>query len=54
MGLYIMGDAVEAQILGSFVVDCAFATNVFAIFLILHLIEWFVLSKLNTYSERLS
>ncbi len=53
VGLYIMGDAVEAQLLGSFVVNCAFATNVFAVFLILHLVQWFVVSRLNTFSERL-
>jgi len=54
MVVYAMGDAVEAQILGSFVVNCAFAANVIAIFLILHLVQWCVLSRLNSYAKRLS
>jgi hypothetical protein len=36
-----------------FLLDSAFATNVLAIFLILHLTQWFVFNMINTYSERL-
>jgi hypothetical protein len=53
VGSYKMDDAVMAQLLGSFVVNCAFAANVFAVFLVLHLVPWFVVSRLNTYTQRL-
>jgi ABC-type multidrug transport system fused ATPase/permease subunit len=53
-GLYLMGDAVEVQLLGSFVVNCAFATNVIVVFFILHLVRWLVVSRLNKYSKQLS
>jgi len=53
MGRYIMGDAFVTQFLGLLVLNCAFATNLFAVFLVLHLIQWLVASRLNRYSKRL-
>jgi hypothetical protein len=35
------------HILGNFVFACAFATNVFFGFLVLHLVQWIVWSRLN-------
>ena len=42
------------QIFGSFVLCCAFAANVFAIFLILHVAEWLVYIRLNQSAKRLN
>ncbi|MGA2458377.1 MAG: hypothetical protein ABSF85_12480 [Terriglobales bacterium] len=42
------------QIFGSFVVCCAFAANVFLIFLVLHVAEWLVYIMLNRCSKRLN
>ncbi len=52
IGSYIVGGAVEAQLLGSFIIDCVFATNVFAVFLILHLVQWFVVGRVRAYAGR--
>jgi hypothetical protein len=54
VGLIVMGSAVEAKILGSFRLHCAFATNVIAIFFVLHMIQWIVAGRVSTCSERLS
>jgi hypothetical protein len=42
------------QIFGSFVLCCAFAANVFFIFLVLHVAEWLVYIMLNRCSKRLN
>lgn len=42
------GATVGAEILGNFVLYFAFAANVFFIFLVLHLLHWFVRSRLNS------
>jgi len=39
--------------MGSFVLCCAFAANVFFIFLVLHVAEWLVFIMLNQCSKRL-
>ncbi len=49
----IMGNDVLGQIIGTFVVDSAFATNVFTVLLILHLAQWFVSTRVNRYSDGL-
>jgi hypothetical protein len=54
VGLQVMGSAVEAKILGSFRLNCAFAVNVIAIFFVLHMVQWIVASRISTCSERLS
>lgn len=41
------------EIMGSFVLCCAFAANVFPIFLVLHVAEWLVYIMLNQCSKRL-
>jgi hypothetical protein len=41
------------QILGSFVLCCEFAENVFFIFLVLHVAQWLVYIMLNRCSKRL-
>jgi hypothetical protein len=51
--MFLMGNDVESQMLGKFLLDSAFATNVLAVFLILHLAQWFVFNRINTSSERL-
>jgi hypothetical protein len=38
---------VSLQVLGSFMLHFAFAWNVFSVFLVLHLVHWFVCSRLN-------
>jgi hypothetical protein len=42
------------EFLGSFVLSCAFAANVFLIFLVLHVAEWVVYIMLNRCSKRLN
>ena len=42
------------QILGSFVLCCEFAQNVFFIFLVLHVAQWLVYIMLNRCSKRLN
>jgi hypothetical protein len=44
---FIMGNDVQGQIVGTFVLDAAFATNVFACLLILHLAQWALSFRLN-------
>jgi uncharacterized membrane protein len=39
---------VGIQLLGSFMLHFAFAWNVFVVFLVLHLVRWFVSSRLNS------
>ncbi len=51
--MFILGNDVESKMVGTFLLDSAFATNVLAVFLILHLTQWFVFHRINTYSERL-
>ena len=51
---FIMGDDVQGQIIGKFVVDAAFATNVFAVLLIIHLAQWAVSIWLSRYNDDLS
>jgi hypothetical protein len=41
-------------VLANFILDCAFAANVFFLFLLLHLVQWFVRHRLNSYSKRLN
>jgi hypothetical protein len=45
---------VGSLVLGNFILHFAFAANVFFIFLVLHLVQWFVFSRLNSYSQRLN
>jgi hypothetical protein len=47
----IMGNDVEGHIIGAFVLDSAFATNVFAVLLMLQLAQWFVSNRLRKYSD---
>jgi hypothetical protein len=54
VGQFIMGSNIEGKILGQFVLDAAFATNVFAVLLILHLAQWAVSIWLGTYTDNLS
>jgi hypothetical protein len=54
VGVIVMGSAVETQILGSFRLHCAFATNVIVVFFVLHMIQWIVAGRITTCSERLS
>ena len=42
------------QIMGSFVLCCAFAANVFLIFLVLHVAEWIAYIRLNQCAKRLN
>lgn len=51
---FLIGDNVQRQIIGSFVLDAAFATNVFAVLLILHVAQWVVSTGLSRYSDDLS
>jgi hypothetical protein len=51
---FIMGNDAQGQIIGTFVLDSAFATNVFAVLLILHLAQWLVSIRLSGYSDSLS
>lgn len=39
------------QVLGKFVLDCAFAANVFFVFLILHFFQWFVCRRAESYPQ---
>jgi|ERR1700733_1401090 len=48
---FIMGNDLPRQIIGTFVLHSAFATNVFAVLLILHLVQWFVSYRLRRYSD---
>lgn len=41
-------DLVGIQLIGSFMLHFAFAWNVFVVFLVLHLVRWFVSSRLNS------
>lgn len=50
---FIMGNDVQGQIVSKFVLDAAFATNVFAVLLILHLAQWVVSITLNRHSDGL-
>ena len=51
--MFLMDNDVESQMLVKFVLDSAFATNVLAVLLILHLAQWFLFNRINTFSERL-
>ena len=51
--MFLMGNDVQSQMLGKFLLDSAFATNVLAVFLILHLAQCFVFNRINAYSDRL-
>jgi hypothetical protein len=46
--------SVEALIVQNFILDFAFAANVFFIFLVLQFVIWFVNSRLNSCSEHLN
>src|SRR5262249_16189148 len=52
IGQFIMGDDVQRKIIGQFVLNAAFATNVLAILLIIHLAQWFVSIRLRRYEDR--
>jgi surface polysaccharide O-acyltransferase-like enzyme len=54
VGQFIIGSNIEGKILGQFVLDAAFATNVFAVLFILHLAQWAVSIRLTTYTDNLS
>lgn len=54
VGQFIMGSNIENKILGQFVLDAAFATNVFAVLLIVHLAQWAVFIRLSRYAHDLS
>jgi hypothetical protein len=41
-------------VLGSFVIDCAFATNVFVVLFVLQLLQWFASSRVNSSLEAFS
>lgn len=41
-------------ILGNFVVDCAFASNVFVVLFVLQLLQWFVSGRVNSSLEAFS
>jgi hypothetical protein len=51
-----LGDGATSapRILGDLILHSAFATNVFFVFLVLHLVQWFVFRGLNSHSERLN
>ena len=52
VGQFIMGDNVQRQLIGQFVLDSAFATNVFSVvLLILHLAQRFVSIRLSRYCD---
>ena len=51
---FILGNDAQGQIIGTFVLDSAFATNVFAILLILHLAQWLVSIRLSRHLDGLS
>jgi hypothetical protein len=42
------------EVLGNFTLQCAFATNVFLVFLVLHVIRWFVCCRVNSFAVRVS
>jgi hypothetical protein len=48
---FIMGNDIPGVIIGTFVLDSAFATNIFAVLLVLHLAQWFVSIRLSRYSD---
>lgn len=51
IGNYV-GDGNGATfVLGNFILQCAFAANVFFILLVLHCIEWFICGRLRSLSE---
>jgi len=52
VGQFIMGNDIQAKILAQFVLDSAFATNVFVVLLVLHLAQSFVSIRLSRYSDR--
>ena len=54
VGQFIMGSNIAYKILGQFVLDAAFATNVFAVLLILHVAQWAVFIWLSRYPDDLS
>jgi hypothetical protein len=47
-------ESVAVYALSNFIVNCAFAANVFVIFLLLHLIQWSGSAILNSISRRLN
>jgi hypothetical protein len=49
-----MGSNIVNKILGQFVLDASFATNVFAVLLILHVAQWAVSIRLSRYTDELS
>ena len=52
-----IGDGKEplgVQVLDSFILLCAFAANVFFIFLVLHCVQWFVSDRVHAYATRLN
>lgn len=54
VGRFIMGSNIENQILGQFILDTAFATNVFAVLLVLHVAQWAVSIRLSRCTNDLS
>jgi len=53
VGQFIMGGSIE-KILGQFVLDAAFATNVFAVLLVLYVAQWALSIRLSRYTNDLS
>jgi hypothetical protein len=51
VGQFIMGGDVQRRTWQQFVLDSAFAANVFAVFLILHLAQWFISIRLRRYRD---
>jgi hypothetical protein len=47
-------DPLSVYVLGNFLLDCAFAANVFFIFLMLHFIQWSGNAALHSLSRRLN
>jgi hypothetical protein len=45
---------VGMEVLGNFTLQCAFATNAFLVFLVLHVIRWFVCSRVNSFAGPLN
>ncbi len=51
VGQFIMGDNLLRRTWEQFVLDSAFATNVFVVLLILHMAQWFISIRLRRYCE---
>lgn len=57
MAGYVVADgkvSLERFLLGNLVLNFAFATNVFFVFLVLHVVQWFVYRQVNSCFEYLN